>query len=71
MSPMYRDQVIDHTFAGGGGWGDPLDRDMGALQADLLDGKITVKGAHADYKVVADPETLLIDTDATRQLRNS
>ena len=69
MSPMRRDQVIEHTFAGGGGWGDPLERDMGSVQADLLDGKITVKGAAVDYKVVASPETLLIDAEATRQLR--
>jgi N-methylhydantoinase B len=70
MSPMQRDEVIDHTVAGGGGWGNPLDRDMESLQADLLDEKITVDGALADYSVVADPETLLIDAEATRQLRS-
>ena len=70
MSPMQRDEVIDHTFAGGGGWGNPLDRDMESLQADLLDEKITVEGALADYSLVADPETLLIDAEATRQLRS-
>jgi N-methylhydantoinase B len=70
MSPMQRDQVIEHTFAGGGGWGDPLDRDLGLIQADLLDEKITVEAAAVDYKVVANPETLLIDAEATRQLRS-
>jgi N-methylhydantoinase B len=66
---MKRDEVIEHTFAGGGGWGDPLDRDMESIQNDLLDEKITVTGAESDYKVVADPETLLIDEAATRELR--
>jgi N-methylhydantoinase B len=69
MSPMYRDQVIEHTFAGGGGWGDPLDRDIDLVQSDLLDGKITVEGARTDYGVVASCETLLIDLEATRRLR--
>lgn len=70
MSPMQRDQVIEHTFAGGGGRGDPLDRDFELIQADLLDEKITVEAAAVDYKVVANPETLLIDAEATRQLRS-
>jgi N-methylhydantoinase B len=70
MSPMHRDDVIEHAFAGGGGWGDPLDRDLESIQNDLLDEKITVTGAENDYKVVADPETLLIDEAATRELRD-
>ena len=70
MSPMNRDEVIEHAFAGGGGWGDPLDRDMESIQNDLLDEKITVAGAENDYKVIADPESLLIDESATRELRS-
>jgi hypothetical protein len=42
---------------------------MESIQNDLLDEKITVTGAESDYKVVADPETLLIDEAATRELR--
>jgi N-methylhydantoinase B len=33
--------VIRHEQAGGGGWGDPLDRDLAALAEDLREGKIT------------------------------
>ncbi|MDA1280398.1 MAG: hydantoinase B/oxoprolinase family protein [Chloroflexi bacterium] len=70
MSPIKRNQVIAHTFAGGGGWGDPLDRAIDSVQADLLDGKITVEGAKRDYKVVANSDSLLVDAEATARLRS-
>lgn len=70
MSPMRRDEVIEHTFAGGGGWGDPANRELGAIERDLLDGKITVEYARVNYKIVADSESRLIDIEATRGLRS-
>jgi N-methylhydantoinase B len=37
--------VIHHVTAGGGGWGDPRERDPEAVREDLLDGKITEGGS--------------------------
>ena len=54
---------------GAGGYGDPLERDPELLRADVRDGKVTLKSAREDYKVVIDPETLTIDEEATKRLR--
>ena len=50
-----QDAVICHEQAGGGGFGDPLDRAVGALvREDLADGKITPAFAARHHGVVAD-----------------
>jgi N-methylhydantoinase B len=54
---------------GAGGYGDPLERDREALLQDVRDGKVTLESAREDYKVVIDPQTLLIDEKATERLR--
>jgi len=36
-------------MAGGGGFGDPRQRDPAAIREDLLDGKVTREGAMRDY----------------------
>ena len=61
---------------GGGGWGDPLDRDPARVKADVRDEYVTILGAARDYGVVIqgdplqDPEGLLVDDAATQKLRN-
>lgn len=52
--PLEYGDVIDHTTAGGGGFGDPWHRDPGLVLDDVLDGKVTVGGALADYGVFVD-----------------
>ncbi|MGI9622423.1 MAG: hydantoinase B/oxoprolinase family protein [Acidimicrobiales bacterium] len=55
--------------AGGGGWGDALDRDPELVMADLRSG-VTSDHAVADiYKVAYDEDSLLVDTEQTEQLR--
>src|SRR5262249_37334962 len=39
-------------IAGGAGYGDPLDRELAAVLADLLDGKITANAVTDEYGVV-------------------
>jgi N-methylhydantoinase B len=53
---------------GGGGFGDPLDRDPAAVQADLAAGLVTQEGARRDYGVVAGADGL-VDDAATAALR--
>jgi N-methylhydantoinase B len=54
---------------GGGGFGDPLERDPGLVREDVMDGYVSIKGAEEDYGVVIDPQTLNIDFEATKSLR--
>jgi len=62
-----------YDYGGGGGWGDPLDRDADAVLDDVLDEYVSVDGAARDYGVVLtgslDDLTLAIDVDATEHLR--
>ncbi|MDY7097260.1 MAG: hydantoinase B/oxoprolinase family protein [Pseudomonadota bacterium] len=52
---------------GGGGWGDPLERDPETVGLEIRQGLVTPQGAR-DYGVVAD-ENGVIDTGATEALR--
>jgi N-methylhydantoinase B len=58
-----------HRTAGAGGFGDPRSRDPVAVQADVIDGKVTVDSARMDYGVVLDATTLRVDRDATERER--
>jgi N-methylhydantoinase B len=61
--------VVSLRLPGAGGYGDPLERDPELLLADVRDGKVTLKSAREDYRVVIDPETLTVDEEATKRLR--
>src|SRR5690606_34537535 len=37
---------------GGGGWGDPLDRDVDAVLRDVVWGKVSIGAADRDYGVI-------------------
>ena len=45
-------EVYEHRTAGGGGWGDPLLREPERVLEDVLDGKVSVDAALAEYGVV-------------------
>lgn len=55
---------------GGGGFGDPLEREPELVREDVIDGYVSIKGAREDYGVVIDPQFLNIDFEATESLRN-
>ena len=60
---------------GGGGWGDPLDRDPERVMHDVRDGYVTADVARDQYGVVVigdpdrDPERLAVDEVATQTQR--
>jgi N-methylhydantoinase B len=41
--------VFEHRTAGGGGWGDPCERDPQRIADDVADGKVTFEAAERDY----------------------
>ena len=55
---------------GGGGWGDPLERDPQMVLTDFLNSYISKQGAHDDYGVVIDDRGQ-IDLKATDALRQA
>jgi N-methylhydantoinase B len=63
-----------YDYGGGGGWGDPLDRDPSAVLDDVLDEYVSVERAERDYGVVLTGSleglTLDVDLDATERLRS-
>jgi N-methylhydantoinase B len=62
---------IDTT--GGGGWGDPLDREPALVALDVTQGKVTPQSAHDQYGVIltlADDGSFTPDLAATAALRD-
>ena len=57
------------AVGGGGGFGDPLERDPSAVVRDLRAGQVTPWAAERVYRVVVDASTLRLDESATRELR--
>ena len=55
--------------AGGGGWGDPLDRDPASVLEDVLEELVTRDGARDLYGVVVDMDRRAVDAAATAALR--
>jgi N-methylhydantoinase B len=66
-------EAFEYQYGGGGGWGDPLERDPQKVLGDVLDEYVSLEGARRDYGVVlagslADYD-LRVDEEATRALR--
>ena len=61
-------EVIYHRQAGGGGWGDPMERDPQAVARDVKNGRISIGKAREAYSVIMG-EDFEIDMDRTAELR--
>jgi N-methylhydantoinase B len=64
-----KSEVIVRT-GGGGGWGDPLERDPAAVQADVVEELVSRRSARDDYGVVL-RDDLSIDEAATDAARHA
>jgi N-methylhydantoinase B len=71
LTRMKPGDVIVMDAAGGGGFGDPLDRDPEMVQEDVIQGYVSLEKAKEDYGVVIDPATMKADLAATEDLRRS
>lgn len=61
--------VVHFHSAGGGGYGNPLERDPEAVEADVFNGYVSIEQAKVDYGVVIDPVTLKVNFKETQKLR--
>lgn len=64
-----RDDLLSVEFAGGGGLGDPLERDPARVRDDVVRGYVSLEAAREDYGVALDAKDLHVDAAATAQLR--
>jgi N-methylhydantoinase B len=54
---LQRGDVVTLTTAGGGGYGNPLERDVNSVVEDVREGYVSVESALADYGVEIDPKS--------------
>jgi len=67
--PIKHGDLLRHNLAGGGGYGDPMQRDPALVLEDVLDGKLSIERAAATYGVVIDLEGESVDTAKTSSRR--
>lgn len=72
--PVLKGQIVQVVTTGGGGWGDPLERELELITRDVVEGRVSLAGAGADYGVVfasgSSIERPQIDQAATAQRRS-
>ena len=69
--PVKANDLIRLVTPGGGGWGDPLERDIEAVRLDVVRKLVSFKSAERDYGVIIDQETFEVDETATDSLRKT
>jgi N-methylhydantoinase B len=73
--PHAAGEAFEYLYGGGGGFGDPLDRDPGRVLEDVLDEYVSPEAALREYGVVLrgrlEDYALAVDAEATRRLRAS
>ena len=69
LRTLKRGEAYRAVLAGGGGWGDPMERDPEAVLDDVRNEKVSPKAAREDYGVEIDIQTMAVDYPATRKLR--
>ena len=71
--PVLAGQVVRVVTTGGGGWGDPLEREVELVARDVTEGRVSPPAAESHYGVVlqarADLDGYDVDAAATAKLR--
>ncbi len=67
--PVQAGEVLANHSGGGGGWGNPFDREPERVLADVREGYVSLASARRDYGVAINPETWAVDADETANLR--
>ena len=68
--PVVAGDVIRISTPGGGGYGDPLEREISMVMQDIVDGNVSLELARGSYGVVLDADALVVDEVATRRARS-
>src|SRR5260370_8818483 len=69
--PVLKGQVVRVVTTGGGGWGDPLQRELELGLRDVVEGRVSLAAAEGDYGVLfkGSAEAPVIDEAATKRRR--
>lgn len=67
--PVSNGETYLYETGGGGGWGDPLERDPAAVLEDVLDEYVSIEAAGKHYGVIIDGKSMRIDLEGTEKLR--
>lgn len=63
--------VIVSQGAGGGGYGNPFEREPEKVKEDVMNGYVSVEKAEDEYGVIIDPKTMELDYKSTKELRET
>ena len=66
--PLHAEAIV--RTGGGGGWGDPLDRDVALIRSDVREELVSQLAAREHYGVVFQSD-MAVDEAATKNLRDS
>jgi N-methylhydantoinase B len=73
LHPVPKGSGVIIRTAGGGGWGNPLERDPEKVRMDVLEGFVSLEGARNEYGVAlrtgSNPYVCEVDEEATKKLR--
>jgi N-methylhydantoinase B/oxoprolinase/acetone carboxylase alpha subunit len=68
---MYKSDLLYHRLPGGGGWGNPFERDPEAVLRDVMNKKVSLESARRDYGVIIEIDPYCVSPDETKALRES
>ena len=68
-NPWQAGDLVRIQTAGGGGWGDPLEREIHLVEKDVRGGFVSLKSARSEYGVVVDPDSLKAHASGSLALR--
>jgi N-methylhydantoinase B len=68
---LKKGDLFSWEMGGGGGWGNPFERDPELVRQDVVRGYVSLDAARLDYGVVLNRSDASIDHEATIQLRST
>jgi N-methylhydantoinase B/oxoprolinase/acetone carboxylase alpha subunit len=69
--PLRAGDTLSMFVSGGGGFGDPMQRDPELVARDVQQGMVSAEAATRDYGLIIDPVSFKVDTGATARLRGA
>jgi N-methylhydantoinase B len=69
--PMAAGDLISIRTGGGGGYGNPFEREPERVLEDVLEGLVSVEAAEREYGVVIGGDSTMIDEAATKARREA